>query len=206
MLNLSKIAALGALLGLSALAAAPASAVPITLVFSGLGTGIVHGNGFDSAPFSFSYATDTDLFSFDGSGPALTTYPNAAPVSVSVKGYGSGTSTDPAFFSFLPKEDVLALTDSASDKYVFAGQINGFPQGFSVPITLTDQHQYSPYQLSPFETSIGEIQFAEIHDATFSVGRTAPVPEASSVVSLALLLTLGAGTLLAAARRKKAVV
>ncbi len=206
MLNLSKIAALGALLGFSALAAIPASAAPVTLVFSGLGTGIVHGNGFNSAPFSFSYATDTDLFSFNGSSPALTTYPNAAPVSVSVKGYGSGTSTNPAYFSFLPDASVFALTDSTTGSYVFAAQATDFPKGFSIPITLPDQNQYSSYKLSPFETSIGEIQFAEIHDATFSLGRTAPVPEASSVVSLALLLTLGAGTLAVAVRRKKAAV
>ncbi len=203
MLTVSKLAALGTLLGLSALAAAPASASPTTLVFSGLGTGIVHGNGFNSAPFSFSYITDTSLFQNDGTG-RYTTAPNAAPVSVSVDGFGSGTSTSPAYFSFLPNSGILGLTDSVTGKNVFFVQ-SASPLGSGpMPITLADRNQFP---LSPFETSIGEIQFTEIRDATFSgdlSGDLAPVPEASTVVSLSLLLSLGAGTLLVAARRKKA--
>ena len=197
MLTSSKAAALGTLLGLAALAAAPASASPTTLVFSGLGTGIVHGNGFTNAPFSFAYVTDTDLIRNVGSGLS-STFPNAAPVSVSVAGFGSGTSTNPAYFSFLPSSNILSLSDSVINKDVFVVQSNAPAGSGPVSILLADS---SKYPRSPFETSIGEIQFTEIHTATFS-GNLAPVPEASTVVSLSLLLALGAGTLLA--RRKKA--
>lgn len=198
MLNFSKAAVLGALLGLSALAAAPASATPTTLVFSGLGTGIVHGNGFFNTQFSFLYVTDTDLIRNAGSG-LYSTFPAAAPVSVSVAGFGSGISTNPAYFSFLPSSNILSLSDSVINKDVFVVQSSTSAGSGPVSIMLADSNKYPR---SPFETSIGEIQFTEIHDATFS-GNLAPVPEASTVVSLSLLLALGAGTLLVAARRKK---
>ena len=201
MLNLSKIAALGALLGLGALAAAPASAAPTTFVFSGLGTGIVHGNGFNNAAFSFSYTTDTNYLNNVGGG-LYSTQTNAAPVSVNVDGFGSGVSTSPIYFSFLPSSNILGLTDSVTGSQVFFVQSSTPAGAGPVAITLADRNQYP---LSPFQTSIGDIQFSEIHNTTFS-GSFAPVPEASSVVSLALLLTLGAGTLAVAVRRKKAAV
>ena len=202
MRSLSKIITCGALLGLSALAAAPASAAPITLVFSGLGTGIVHGNGFSNAPFSFSYVTNPALFK-NVEGDFYSTYPNSAPVSVSMDGFGSGLSTNAAYFSFLPSSGILGLSDSATGNDVFVVHSDNFFSAGPIPITLADRDQYP---LSPFETSIGEIQFAEIHDATFSRTTFAPVPEASSVVSLSLLLALGAGTLIVATRRKKVAV
>ncbi len=203
MLNFSKTAACGALLGFCALAAAPASASPTTLVFSGLGTGIVHGNGFENAPFSFTYVTDTDLIQNVGGG-LYSTFPSTAPVSVSVAGFGSGTSTNPIYFSFLPASNILGLSDSVTGEDVFVVQSSA-PAGMGpVGITLADPNLYP---LSAFNTTLNSvfspIQFTEIHDATFS-GNLSPVPEASSVVSLALLLSLGAGTLLAATRRKKA--
>ncbi len=199
MLNLSKLVALGALLGLSALAAAPASAAPVTYVFSGLGTGIVHGNGFNDAAFSFSYATDTNYLNNVGGG-LFSTQSNAAPVSVSVAGYGSGVSTNPVYFSFLPASNILGLTDTVTGNKVFFVQSSTLAGSGPVAITLADRNQYP---LSPFQTSIGDIEFSEIHNATFN-GNFTPVPEASSVVSLSLLLALGAGTLFVAARRKKA--
>ena len=205
MLNLSKIAALGTLLGLSALAAAPVSASPTTFVFSGLGSGLVlvpgaagTGNGFTDAAFSFSYATDTDYLNTVGGG-LYSTQANAAPVLVSIAGFGSGISTNPLYFSFLPSSNILGLTDSVTGSKVFFVQSSTPAGSGPVAITLADRNQYP---LSPFETSIGKIQFADIHNATFS-GSFAPVPEASSVISLALLLTLGAGSLTVAARRKK---
>lgn len=210
MLTFSKAAALGALLGLAALAAAPASASPTTLVFSGLGTGIVlapgnggTGNGFNDAQFSFSLVTDTNFLQNTGGGLYSTSL-NAAPVSVSIGGFGAGTSTNPAYFSFLPSSNILGLTDSLTGSRVFFAQSSTFAGSGPVSITLADRDQY---RLSAFQTSIGAINFTEIHDATFSgnlTGDVAPVPEASTVVSLSLMLALGAGTLLVATRRKKA--
>lgn len=209
MLNVSKLAALGTLLGLSALAAAPASASPTTLVFSGVASGLLlapgntgTGNGFDNTPFSFTYVTDTSLF--QSVSDLRTTFPNAAPVSISFTGFGSGTSTNPAYFSFQPSKNTFGLTDSVTNKDVFLVQSSTPPGSGPVSITLADRDQYP---LSPFQTSFGTLQFAEIHDATFSgtlSSDLAPVPEASTVVSLSLLLSLGAGTLLVTARRKKA--
>ncbi len=206
MLTFSKAAALGALLGFCVLAATPVSASPTTLVFSGVGTGLIlapgatgTGNGFNNAQFSFSYVTDTSFIQSIGGGVS-STFPNAASVSVSLAGSGSGTSTHTAVFSFLPASNILGLNDSVTGKDVFVVQSNSPAGSGPVSITLADRTQFP---LSPFETSIGTIQFAEIHNATFS-GNLAPVPEASTVVCLALLLSLGAGTLLVAARRKKA--
>ncbi len=202
MLTFSKAAALGALLGLSALAAAPASASPTTLVFSGLGTGIIHGNGFNNAAFSFTYVTDTNFLQSTGGG-LYSTSPYAAPVVVSLAGSGMGTSTNSTYFSFLPASNIFGLTDSVTGEKVFFAQSTTPPGSGPVAITLLNQ---APYQLAAFQTSLGAINFTEIHDATFSGALTnnvAPVPEASTVVSLSLLLTLGAGTLVVTARRKK---
>lgn len=203
MMTLSKAAALGALLGLSALAAAPTSASPTTLVFSGLGTGIIHGNGFNNAQFSFSLVTDTSFLQDTGGG-LYSTSPYAAPVVVSLAGSGMGTSTNPAYFSFLPASNIFGLTDSVTGDKVFFAQ-SATPAG-SGPVAITLLNQ-APYQLAAFQTSLGPINFTEIKDATFSGALTSdvdPVPEASTVVSLSLMLALGAGTLLVAARRKKA--
>ena len=202
MLTFSKSAALGALLGLAALAAAPASASPTTLVFSGLGTGIIHGNGFNNAQFSFSFVTDTNFIQNTGGG-VYSTSPYAAPVAVSLAGSGTGTSTNPAYFSFLPASNIFGLTDSVTGEKVFFAQSTTPPGSGPVAITLLNQ---APYQLAAFQTTLGPIQFTEIHNATFSGALSndaAPVPEASTAISLFLLLTLGAGTLVVAARRKK---
>lgn len=203
MLNFSKAAALGALLGLSALTAVPVSASPTTLVFSGLGTGIVHGNGFNNAQFSFTYVTDTNLIQNAGGG-LYSTFPSTAPVSVSVAGFGSGKSINPIYFSFLPSANILGLNDSVTNKDVFVVQSSMPPGMGPVGITLADPTRYPLFAFNTTLDSVfSPIQFTEIHNATFS-GNLAPVPEASTVVSLSLLLSLGAGTLLVAARRKKA--
>lgn len=205
MLLSSKPAFVGALLGFCGLAAVPVSASPTTLVFSGVGTGVIlapgaagTGNGFNNAQFSFSYVTDTSLIQSVGGG-LYSTFPNAAPVSVSLAGSGSGTSTHAAYFSFLPSSNILGLSDFVTNKDVFVVQSSTLAGSGPVSIMLADKDKYP---LSAFQTSIGTINFTEIHNATFS-GNLAPVPEASTLVSLSLLLALSAGMRAVTARRKK---
>lgn len=197
--RLPKAALLGALLGLSALAAAPVAAAPATYTFSGTGDGVIlapgatgTGNGFSGA-FSFTFVGDTALAFSPSAGVTAIT----GPVTVSIAGHGTGVSTNPIGLFDNGTSGVAGLSDAATGVDVFDVSSPAFSTYDlrsslgPVPITLSSQ--------SPFQTSIGTIQFADINGATFTAD-VAPVPEASSVASLSLLLVLGAGAALARRR------
>ena len=68
-----------------------ASADPLTITFSGTGSGSVGGVGFDSAPFIFTFDSNTDLIAKPSCCPPDSSTPEGTPATFWIDDIGSGT-------------------------------------------------------------------------------------------------------------------
>ena len=196
-----------ALIGLAVLgtglSATSAQAGGITYTFSGAGSGSVNGTAFNNAPFSFSFTTDTSTVHVDPNigVPGIA----AVTAAVSLTGFGTGVSLNPmvvfdnsngvaGFYDATTSGDVLDFQAPQFKTYGLTTSLGPIPASF--------------FYSSPFATSLGSISITSVSGGTFAaISAAVPVPavpEASTTASLGLLLALGMGGLVVAARRKKA--
>jgi hypothetical protein len=194
-------AALGLLAGLAALTAAPAQADPIGYTFTGTVSGNVNGTAFTNATLTLLATGDTtnvtsNAFGFNNP---------VGQVSVVLSGFGAGTSTNSLRIFDNQVNSILGLTDITLNKDVFNEQASSFAT-YDLKSSLGPVSAGFPTiaGLAPFQTSLGTITITSSSSDTFTAAAVPAVPEASTTVSLGLLLALGMGGVLAAKKRKTA--
>ena len=79
------------LLSTGLLLAALASADPISITFSGTGSGSVGGTSYNSAAFTFTFESDTNLITTPACCATVFTMPGGTPATFWIAGIGSGT-------------------------------------------------------------------------------------------------------------------
>lgn len=90
----------GKLLFAGLLLTALASADPLTITISGTGSGSVGGNAYNSAAFTFTFESDTNLIATPSCCTTAYTTPAGTPATFWIAGIGSGTFTgDQAVFA-----------------------------------------------------------------------------------------------------------
>ncbi len=196
-------AALGLLAATAALAA-PAQAGPITYTFTGNVSGNVGGTAFTNALLTLTALGDTS--NVTQAGPNSNFNNSVGRIAFTLTGFGAGTSLNSFTVFDNQTNGIAGLTDQTTTFDVFdesspsfttydlKSSLGPIPTGF--PFTST---------LRPLQTTLGAITISSSSNDTFTALASPPaVPEASTTVSLGLLLALGIGGLAVAGKRKKA--
>ncbi|PYT33649.1 MAG: hypothetical protein DMG58_06785, partial [Acidobacteria bacterium] len=79
------------LLSTGLLVAALVNADPLTITFSGTGSGSIGGNSYNSAAFTFTFESDTNLITTPTCCATVFTTPGGTPATFWIAGIGSGT-------------------------------------------------------------------------------------------------------------------
>ena len=172
-----------------------ASADPLTITFSGTGSGSVGGDAYDSAAFIFTFSSDTNLITKPACCPPDSTTPGGTPATFWIDGIGSGTlmGNQAVFVNPSPAEldvgiwhynepDWLVLNSKAFATYDLSTNLG--PLLSPVAYAFTE----------PFPSSKGMLYLDSATGVTYtavvdsSVG--ASVPEPSTVVLLGGALVL----------------
>jgi hypothetical protein len=182
-----------------------ATADPLTITFSGTGSGMVGAQSFSSAAFTFTFDSDTTLIGVPGCcGDAFST-PAGTPATFSIDGIGSGTfmGDQAVFANPSPVElaagiwhydtpDWLVLSSTAFTDYDLSTDIGPAPAALAFAFC------------SSFPTSLGSISLSSVSDVTYTAVVGA-VPEPLSVILLgSALLILCLKLRRSRARRQKA--
>ncbi len=180
-----------------------ASADPLTITFSGTGSGSVGGVGFDSAPFIFTFDSNTDLIAKPSCCPPDSSTPEGTPATFWIDDIGSGTfiSDQAVFVNPSPAElnvgiwhynepDWLVLNSQAFATYDLKTNLG--------PVLSPVAYAFS----EPFGTSKGLLYLNSAAGVTYTAvvgsetgtgggpGGGTSVPELSSVVLLGGALVL----------------
>ncbi len=180
-----------------------ASADPLTITFSGTGSGSVGGVGFDSAPFIFTFDSNTDLIAKPSCCPPDSSTPEGTPATFWIDDIGSGTfiSDQAVFVNPSPAElnvgiwhynepDWLVLNSQAFATYDLKTNLG--------PVLSPVAYAFS----EPFGTSKGLLYLNSAAGVTYTAvvgsetgtgggpGGGTSVPEPSSVVLLGGALVL----------------
>lgn len=199
------LAGLGLAAGLAALASIPAHADPVTYLFTGLASGNINGTAFTNKLLDITASGDTSgstSFSQAGTTGFTNEVGNMSVLLSGVTGaIGSSTDTYTVFDN--QTNSVAGITnDTTYDSIDIAAPSFA---GYDLTTDLGPVKATTSYLGFPIATSFGTITLSSLKTPTFTAIVTpAPVPEASSVVSLGLLLTLGLGGVVVAARKRKA--
>lgn len=196
--SLTSAVALGLLAGMAALAV-PAQAGPITYTFTGTVSGNVSGTAFTNSLLTLTAVGDTTSVTQAGS-----VFRNSVgPITFTLTGVGAGTSLNSFTVFDNQTNGIAGLTDQTTTFDVFdesspsfttydlRSSLGPLPTGF--PFTST---------LRPLQTTLGAITISSSSNDTFTASPPA-VPEASTTVSLGLLLALGMGGMVVTAKKRK---
>ena len=182
-----------------------ATADPLTITFSGMGSGLVGDQPFNFAAFSFTFETDTSLIERPDCCTRVFSTPAGTPATFSIDGIGSGTFTgDQAVFAN-PSRNELAVGIWHADSNYWM-ELNGTAAMDYDPSTSNEP---VPAALavafrSSFPTSMGSLSLDSLSDVTFTA-LVDSVPEPASVMLLGsglIILCLALRRL--GARRQKA--
>lgn len=185
----------------------PAQAQPIQYVFSGTISRSLKGVSFTNSNITFTALGDTSNVVMAHPLPNFYDLqnPTGHPL-FTLDGFGSGSLTDLYdVFALQGAPGTVGLSQSVStvdpaDIFdVVAPSLVGYDLSTSFG-PVTGRVVSNPNRA--FGTTLGDLKFTGFGQGTFTADTAPPVPEASTTVSLGLLLALGG--LVAAAKRKKA--
>jgi hypothetical protein len=159
---------------LSTFAAALATASPITITFTGIGSGSLGAQSFTSKQFSFTIMTDTTSFNKP---PCCDTRdsPSGTPTTFFIVGVGSGTLTDDQVFFTAPSEAFAGIghfNADTPDMIEFGSpMLTGYTFATSLgPITAKPDFVGAcpGPDCSTFATTAGILQFSSVTTITFT--------------------------------------
>jgi hypothetical protein len=191
------VLSLGLFLG--AIAALPTQAAPTTYTFTGVGTGFIDGNDFTNLTFSLSLIEDSTGVTMPKAGIFITP---SGKATVTLAGFGTGTSTDTVHVFNNQGTTSAGLSDDTHPGDLFDVTASTFATFDLQPNVGPISTDFNP-TASLLDTSIGSITFSDVTGGKFTASSAAAVPEASTLLSTGLLVTLGLGAVIAASRRKK---
>jgi hypothetical protein len=165
---------------------------PLTITFSGTGSGFVGVEPFDSAAFTFTFVSDTSLVVVPACCATDYSTPSGTPATFSISGIGSGTLTDDQAVFANPNPanltvgmwhfnlpDVLDLSSGSFANYNLSTNKG--------PILVASPFAFS----NGFSSSLGTIALASATDVTYTaVVEAAEVPEPSTLGLLSVGLAL----------------
>ena len=173
------------------LLAALASADPLTITFSGTGSGSVGGHSYDSAAFTFTFESDTNLITTPSCCATAFTTPGGTPATFWIAGIGSGTFTgnQAVFANPSPNElaagiwhynvsDWLSLSSNAFANYRLSTSLG--PVSSPVAFAFNDS----------FASSLGTLTLSSASGVTYTAvvgSRTGASVRINSVVNGASL-------------------
>ena len=191
---------LGLFLGLSTATVLPTLAAPTTYTFTGVGTGFLDGTDFTDLTFSLSLIEDSSGVTMPKTGIFITP---SGKASVTLAGFGTGTSTSTVHIF---DNQTAPSAGISQDNHV-----GDFLDVTAAPFSSFDlQSNLGPISTSfaasgnSLNTSLGELVLTDVTGGEFTAA-SAPVPEASTLLSTSLLLTLGLSGVIAASRKKKSL-
>jgi len=177
------------------LLAALASADPLTITFSGTGSGSIGGTPYDSAAFIFTFDSDTDLIATPPCCATDFTTPGGTPATFWIDGIGSGTfmGDQAVFANPSPTElavgiwhydipDWLVLSSSAFVSYDLSTSLG--PLVSPVAFAFSD----------PFPSSMGTFYLDSVSGVTYTaivgsgIGASTPEPASVALLGTALLV------------------
>jgi hypothetical protein len=179
------------LLLITVLFAAMVAGDPLTITFSGTGSGFVGVEPFESAAFTFTFVSDTSLVVVPACCVTDYSTPSGTPATFSILGIGSGTLTDnqavfanpnPANLTVgmwhfnLP--DVLDLSSGSFANYNLSTNKG--------PVLIASPFAFS----NGFSSSLGTIALASASNVTYTAVVEAEVPEPSTLGLLSVGLAL----------------
>lgn len=206
-ITFKSVIGLGVIAGIAALAPLPVHADQVTYLFTGIVTGTVSGTSFTNPNTPFTNAlldltSSADTSGVTSSNGAFTN--QVSKIGVGLLGVGFGSSTDT--FRVVDNQTIPAaelIDNLSSTVYALKDPVFAAYDLKSTIGPVFASFYGAPFP-APLNTSFGTITFTSITNPTFTAIVGPAVPEASTVVSLGLLLTLGLGGSVMAARKRKA--
>ena len=157
------------LLSTGLLVAALVNADPLTITFSGTGSGSIGGNSYNSAAFTFTFESDTNLITTPTCCATVFTTPGGTPATFWIAGIGSGTfmGDQAVFANPSPNElavgiwhynmpDWLDLSSSAFANYDLSTSLG--PASSPVAYTFSN----------PFPSSLGPLTLSSVSGVTYT--------------------------------------
>lgn len=170
---------------LAGTAAAPASAVPLSVTISGLADGTINGQAFTDVQSSFVGVID-----FDPASPVFTGFIPLTSLTAIHGGTSYAVST-PSILVIL--KDSFGFGNIDAPYALFSLPASGNPAVAPVAVTYVGGG-------GPFDISLGTVEIADVTDATLSFASVGAVPEPATWGMLAL----GFGMIGAGLRRRPA--
>jgi len=199
-----------------AVAAAAASASPITILFDGVGSGMLGSTPFTNASFGFTITSDTNALVAPSTEPTDFSTPAGTAISFFVLNVGSGTFSstgDQAFFTHPDPEDRVGIWHFNSADWLTKTDpvFSTFNLQTNLGPITTDPAGDSPTVIPAnggFETSAGLLQIDSVSSLSFQEIVTAPgtggaPPTVAPEPSTWSLLVCGIGGIAIGAVRRK---
>jgi len=191
-----------------------ATADPLTITFSGMGSGMVGDQAFNFNAFTFTFETDTSLIEKPDCCTRAFSTPAGTPATFSIAGIGSGTlmGDQAVFANPSPNELAVGIWHADSNYWLDMSSTAAMDYDLSTSNETVPAASVVAFR-SSFPTSMGSMSFDSLSDVTFtamvdSVTLTAMV---DSVPEPASVLLLGSGLIILClalrrlgARREKA--
>lgn len=182
-----------------------ATADPLTITFSGMGSGMVGDQSFNFDAFTFTFETDTSLIEKPGCCTRAFSTPAGTPATFSIDGIGSGTfmGDQAVFANPSPNELAVGIWHADSNYWLDLSSTGAMNYDLSTskePLSAALAYAFR----SSFPTSMGSLSLDSLSDVTFTA-MVDSVPEPASVMLLGsglIILCLGLRRL--GARRQKA--
>jgi len=204
MQTLRKLIVAAVLLALAALAPPAAHAVGITYTVSGTGSGTLGNQAFTNAAFTIVSTADTAA-AMETPEAGFFVNPDITS-SVTVAGIGTGIFTSAT--ESVTNQNLAATAGGIADPIANLAillVVNPAFATYDLTTSFGPVSQSNPGGFNgatPFGTTAGDFILANVPTATFQATLN-PVPEASTTVSLGLLLILGLGGVIVLSRKKR---
>ena len=171
---------------LGALFTALATAAPLTLTLTGIGTGSLGGKSFSNAAFSFTVTGDTANLQFPSCCPGDVDTASGTPTSFSIAGFSDGTLKDTqAIWTDTQGTVGIAHFNDGDMIDLNSPMLRGYRLTTSIgPITAVPSFVGScpGVDCASFATSLGPLLFGSVSTVTFtSTVTTTPVPTITKV-------------------------